>query len=56
MVCEKYEAYTIFFVFNFFVFYLMTLSVAQTKKRQMIGLLVGNEMERIWKERIISRQ
>jgi hypothetical protein len=35
-------------------FYLTTLTVAQTLKRRMIGWLMKNEFEGIWKEAVVA--
>jgi hypothetical protein len=34
--------------------YLTTFAVAQNQLRWMIGLLMNNELERVWKETVIA--
>jgi hypothetical protein len=36
-----------------FMVYLMMLTVTETTQRRMIGLLVNNELERMWKETVV---
>jgi hypothetical protein len=36
------------------MFYLTRLSVAQSIRRRMAGLLTNNELERMWKEAIVT--
>jgi hypothetical protein len=47
------QVYLFMNLFNY-LFYLTTLSVAQTIYRPMIGWLMNNALERIWKESAVS--
>jgi hypothetical protein len=42
-----------FLLIYLFVVYLMTLSVAQTIQRRMVGRLMNTELERMWKEAVV---
>jgi hypothetical protein len=48
--------YTIFssFSFVYFMFYLTMLSVPQTNQRRVVGCLMNDEFERMWKEAVVA--
>jgi hypothetical protein len=43
------------FRFTLFMIYLMMVSIGQTRYRRLVGWLVNNDLERMWKEAALAK-